>query len=222
MYTYMYTLYVSQCLPRVFKMARWIGRVGGYQRPGNDKELRWSLWPSVWSGPLLMTIVDQDATISHLFTGLFWLLPQTRAGNGYFRFSKWTRKLPTPINPVFFFKSSLKKNTNFRGIACTAALLMSGNPGYVCWGWFVASRHQPRRLTSLPRQGEPVVKSKLKPCEGGVREPFSCEGLGKPRGFCGIFFWIWHVTMLQFCKKAVIWLMLVLDDLGDDFTWREG
>ena len=38
----------------------------------------------------------------------------------------------------------------------------------------------------LPRQGEPVVKSKLKPCEGG--EPFSCEGLGKPRGFVAFFF----------------------------------
>jgi len=45
-----------------------------------------------------------------------------------------------------------------------------------------------------------VVKSKLKPCEGGVREPFSCEGLGKPRGFCGIFFLnlaCYNVAVLQ-------------------------
>ena len=70
---------------------------------------------------------------------------------------------------------------------------MSGNPGYVCWGW-LNTRHQPRRL---PRQGVPVVKSKLKPCEGG--EPFSCEGLGKPRGFVAFFF---EFGMLQFCSVA--------------------
>ena len=47
------------------------------------------------------------------------------------------------------------KTSNFRGIACTAALLMSGNPGYVCWGWLNV-RHQPRRLTKARRAGGEV------------------------------------------------------------------
>lgn len=70
-----------------------------------------------------------------------------------------------------------------------------------------------RRATNrdgLPRQGVPVVKSKLKPCEGG--EPFSCEGLGKPRGFVACY----NVAVLQ--KGCHLGQMLVLDDLGDDFT----
>ena len=56
---------------------------------------------------------------------------------------------------------------------------MSGNPGCVAWGSLNAA-------TGLPRQGETVVQSKLKPCEGG--EPFSCEGFGKPRGMGLAFF----------------------------------
>lgn len=110
MYTYMYTLYVSQCLPPVLKMARWIGRVGGYQRPGNDKELRWSLWSSVWSGPLLMTIFDQDATISHLFTGFLRLLPQTRAGNMKFLVLKVNSKTSNSGKSRVSFSKSDKKH----------------------------------------------------------------------------------------------------------------
>ena len=57
-----------------------------------------------------MTIVDQDATISHLFTGFFWLLPQTRAGNMKFLVLKVNSKTSNYRKiPAFFFKAGFKK-----------------------------------------------------------------------------------------------------------------
>lgn len=194
MYTHMYTLYVSQCLPRVFKMARWIGRVGGYQRPGNDKELRWSLWPFVWSGPLLMTIVDQDATISHLFTGFFWLLPQTRAGNMKFLVLKVNSKTSNSRKiPRFFFLSRKKKHKLPR--YCLHCCFVDVREPWLCLLGMVCCVAPP---TAMVYQGKACRWWSPNWSHVKVESLSVAKGWGNPEV-------LWHVTMLQFCKKAVIW-----------------
>ncbi len=212
------------------KMARWIGRVGGYQRPGNDKELCWSLWPSVWSGPLLMTIAGQIATISHLFTGFFGCFKQRGAGNGKCRCPNFTTFLVLKVN---------SKTSNSCKFCQMFQIPLQRYIFKVPHCFLFKTR---MNMHKLPRYC-------LHCCFVDVREPWLCclgilkrrDGATKARRDCGAVqieaMWRWRAFQLRrvwetqrngvgiffgscrFCNGKVIWLML-LDGLGDDFTWR--
>ena len=95
---------------------------------------------------------------------------------------------------------------------------MSGNPGYVCWGWSNA-RHEPRRLTKARRAGGEV---QIEAMWRWSPRAFQLRRVGETQRFLWHFFFeCYNVAVLQkgchlgqMLVNCMIWEMILPEEKG--------